>query len=211
MSGTYKNKGGLIMKKRILIPTTILFCLTAALLFGSLSATTEQEKATEGIIRLHVRAEDNSEEEQALKLKVRDQILTCTGELLKDCDDPVRAKEILQKNLSLLEECGKQTVTQQGFEHDVTVSLKKEHFEYREYDGFFLPEGEYESLIVNIGAGEGKNWWCVIFPAACYVGAADTVETESQVMPECFRLAKTREQNVEVKWGIWEWIKRLFD
>ena len=199
------------MKKAILIPTTILICLLTVFLFGELSAATETAEAMNGVIRLHVRAADDSDEEQALKLKVRDRILARTGELLKGCEAPTQAKEILKNNLDLLEKEGQKVVSEEGSAHTVTVELKQEHFDYREYDGFFLPEGEYESLIVKIGAGEGKNWWCVVFPAACYVGAAEAIETDEQCLPKCFRLAKSRETNIEVKWGIWEWIKGLFD
>lgn len=199
------------MKKRFFIPTAVILLLTGILIFGELSAAREEGQSTEGIIRLHVRAADDSEEEQALKLKVRDRILTETQTLLEGCDNPNEAKKILAANLSRLQEVGSAAVRAENKNHTVEVLLTREFFEYREYDGFFLPEGEYESLLVNIGTGEGKNWWCVVFPAACYMGKAEMPETDPTLLPACFRIAKVRPQEVEVKWGVWEWIKSLFD
>jgi len=162
------------------------------------------------VIRLHVRAADDSPQEQKLKLEVRNEILALTEVLLKDCEAPAQAKEILKENLPALEEAGKAAVERAGKTHGVTAELKKEHFEYREYGEFFLPEGEYESLIITVGSGEGQNWWCVVFPSACYLGAADRVETDGMRMPACFRLASERCDEISVRWGIWEWLKGLF-
>ena len=198
------------MKKLFLIPTAVILCLMGAMVFGEISAAEEEAQAMESVIRLHVRAADNSTEEQELKLAVRNEILAQTGELLKDCEDTKEAKEILINHLSELAEAGQRAVIREGKDHTVTAELRREVFEYREYEGFFLPEGEYESLIVTVGEGEGQNWWCVVFPSACYLGVAEGVETNENLMPSCFRLAKEQAEEVTVKWGIWEWIKSLF-
>ncbi len=197
------------MKKFLLIPVAVIL-ICVALISSDFSAAREQKNAMDDIIRLHVRAADDSAEEQALKLKVRDEILNFTCNLLKDCDDKNEAKEKIQTSLTELQQAGQRVVKEEGFTHTVTVSLDRENFEYREYDGFFLPEGEYDSLIVNIGSGEGKNWWCVVFPAACYMGAAE-VETDKEKMPTCFQLSRTRAKKVTVKFWIWEKVKDLFD
>ncbi len=195
--------------KKYLIPVAALVLIGGILLPGFFQKK-EEKQAMETVIRLHVRAADNSEEEQALKLKVRDEILQQTTDILKDCEEKEKAKNILEENLPLLEQAGKNAVLTEGKNHSVSVSLQRETFEYREYDGFFLPEGEYDSLVVTIGPGEGKNWWCVVFPAACYMGAAE-VETDEEKMPSCFQLAKTPAKNVTVKFWLWEKIKTLFD
>ncbi|MBQ1272042.1 MAG: stage II sporulation protein R, partial [Clostridia bacterium] len=185
--------------------------LTICGIFFSLSfRKTEEEKAMESVIRLHIRAADDSNEEQALKLKVRDEILNCTTDLLQNCTEKSEAQATLQSHLPLLQEAGQRVVCSEGKDHSVTVALARETFEYREYDGFFLPEGEYDSLIVTIGSGEGHNWWCVVFPAACYMGAAE-METNEKEMPSCFRLATKPAENVTVKFWLWEKIKGLFD
>ncbi len=195
------------MKKLLFIPAVAIFFLF--LLFSGLSTEKEEKAAMEDIIRLHVRAADDTPKEQELKLKVRDEILNVTCDLLTDCNDKNEAKARILSNLDRLVDAGQEVVNQSENAHTVSVTLGRETFEYREYDGFFLPEGIYDSLIVNIGPGEGKNWWCVVFPAACYMGAAE-VETDESKMPECFQLAKGRNETVTVKFWLWEKIKEIF-
>lgn len=198
------------MKKYLFIPVSVLALLLGVGIFSTLSAVNEEQVAMEKVIRLHVRAADDSAQEQALKLKVRDEILNCTSSLLENCTDKNEARACIEANLSKLKEAGQAVVDAEGCDHIVSVSLERETFEYREYDGFFLPEGEYDSLIVNIGPAEGQNWWCVVFPAACYMGASDTVETDAEKMPSCFRIAKGRRDDVTVEWWFWNKLKEWF-
>ena len=198
------------MKKFLIFSAATVLCFTILFLISSAKTQQDQTQAMGNIIRLHVRAADDSTEEQQLKEAVRDEILNYTTALLEHCDEALDAKELLTKHLTELEKVGTEVISREGKNHKVTVELRKEAFEYREYDGFFLPAGEYESLIVTIGEGRGKNWWCVVFPAACYMGCSDKIETEPQAMPSCFRLATERQKDTEVRWGIWEWIKGLF-
>lgn len=198
------------MKKRIIIPAMVLLILLGTFLFADICATKEKKTAMNEIIRLHVRAADDTPEEQQLKLKIRDSILTHTEILLKGCTEKSEAREILASSLTKLEETGQQAAQKEGSRHSVTVTLGREAFEYREYDGFFLPEGEYDSLIITIGPGEGKNWWCVVFPAACTMGSAEKVETHEEKMPDCFQIAKSRNQNIKVEWWFWTKLKELF-
>ena len=195
--------------KKYLISVAVLF-LCGGILVSLLFQKTEEKQAMESVIRLHVRAADDSNEEQALKLKVRDEILNCTTDLLQNCTEKSEAKATLQSHLPLLQEAGQRVVCSEGKDHSVTVALARETFEYREYDGFFLPEGEYDSLIVSIGEGEGGNWWCVVFPAACYMGAAEP-ETDANEMPSCFRLATKPADQVMVRFWLWEKIKGFFN
>lgn len=188
----------------------ILFLIAGTLICAELTTAKEEKQAMETVIRLHVRAENNTEEEQALKLRVRNEILHCTQTILSQCSDRKEAREILMQNLPLLESVGQKAVVDAGKEHEVSVTLQREEFGYREYEGFFLPAGEYESLIVTIGSGEGENWWCVVFPAACTMGAAEEPETNAEAMPNCFRLATARSKTVRVKFRIWEEIKKIF-
>lgn len=197
------------MKKMLLLPMAALL-LCAILFCGNLTSSKEITEAKNSVIRLHVRAADDSPEEQALKLEVRDRILSCTGELLQDCETKEEALDLLNREIGRLENAGKEAISARGKDHDVTVTLNRERFEYREYDGFFLPEGEYDSLIVEIGPGEGQNWWCVVFPAACYLGAGE-IETDAERMPDCFRTAKDRARDVSVRFWLWDKIRGLFD
>ena len=167
-----------------------------------------------GILRLHIRAQDNSEEEQTLKLKVRDSVLRETTRMLRGTETKQEAERILQENLEQLQTTAEHTVQEEGYDHPVSVQIKQEYFEYREYDGFFLPEGNYDALVVNIGSGEGNNWWCVVFPALCLSGVSEgEVTVDKDRIPEEFSLTDTPvPEEVPVKYDCWifRFFKNLF-
>ena len=113
----------------------------------------------EGVIRLHVLADSDSEEEQALKLKVRDAILSGMGEEINSQSTREDAESFLNENLDRISTLAQETIASEGYDHDVTVTLCREYYPTREYEGMRLPAGEYLSLRVIIGSGEGQNWW----------------------------------------------------
>ena len=174
------------MKKMIwaLIALNILayFALQAVVYVAPAKAeekTLPTHEDNKQFIRLHVRANSDTETDQRLKLKVRDGILEYTTALLSGVEEKGEAMALVKENLPGLEEAAKQVVAENGFAYPVRAALKKEYFEYREYDGFYLPADIYDSLIVEIGSGEGHNWWCVIFPAVCLSGSSETSEKET--------------------------------
>jgi stage II sporulation protein R len=129
-----------------------------------------QQRLAGKLIRLHVVANSDSAADQAIKLRVRDAVLVKTQEILRGADDP---KQALAKNLGSIECAAERELTSLGCGDDVRVSLGKELFPTREYETFSLPAGVYESLRVRIGAADGHNWWCVIFPSICMTASMD--------------------------------------
>lgn len=121
----------------------------------------------ENILRLHVLANSDSEEDQALKLKIRDRILEVGADAFEDQETLILAEQKAKEMLPIFTEEAKKVIKQNGFNYDVKVSLSKAYFETRVYENFTLPAGEYNALKVVIGEGKGKNWWCVIFPSVC--------------------------------------------
>lgn len=150
--------------KKLLLPTvTVLLC---ALVIAVIP--TEAEGAIyDDTVRLHIIASSDSEEDQALKLHVRDVILHEYGELLSPMENADRAAEEIERLLPLIEESAARAVAEWGYEYKVRATLGKENYGTRRYDGFTLPAGEYTSLRIVIGEGEGKNWWCVMYPPMC--------------------------------------------
>ena len=127
----------------------------------------DRERLNEELIRLHVVANSDTLEDQELKLLVRDAVITSLRQALADVQDTQRAKEYLKENLPKLQELANKTLDAAGSTQRAVVTLCREGFPTRQYDTFSLPAGVYEALRITIGEGEGKNWWCVVFPSLC--------------------------------------------
>ena len=124
-------------------------------------------------MRLHVLANSDSEEDQALKLKVRDVVLERATAILEQSADRREAESRLRGELLELERIAAEEIAAEGYNYPVTVELENTDFPTKEYDGFTLPAGEYLALRVIIGEGQGQNWWCVVFPPLCTAASAD--------------------------------------
>lgn len=154
----------------------ILLCslLAAVLATAVWGAHRSQTQIAEKLIRLHVIANSDSEEDQALKLRVRDAILSEAEGILSACADLPSAEEQLTAALGQMTEIAEDTLAEAGCDDQVSAVLSWESYPTRDYDTFRLPAGRYLSLRLTIGAGAGQNWWCVVFPPLC--NAATTEE-----------------------------------
>lgn len=150
----------------------LLAAAAAALVWGVWSSGTQQALA-DRVVRLHVLANSDSEADQALKLTVRDRILEVAEPVLEGSADREEARAALEEALPELEQAAAETVAAAGYDYGVTARLEETAFPTREYDGFSLPAGEYLALRVVIGAGEGRNWWCVVFPPLCAAASGE--------------------------------------
>lgn len=148
-------------------------CLLTACVIWCAMILIDRKTLRNELIRLHVVAASDSEEDQALKLRVRDAVVESLRENMKNAADRDQAKAYLQENLPKIEALANRVLREAGCADTVTVSLLAEEFTTRYYDTFTLPAGIYEALRITIGEGAGQNWWCVVFPTLC-VGA--TVE-----------------------------------
>ena len=154
-----------------------LFAGVAVFLLSGAWALRTQQALADRVVRLHVLANSDSQEDQALKLEVRDRILTKATELLEQSADRDEAAALLQENLPELEQLAEEEIRANGYDYAVTAELEDTTFPTKEYDGFSLPAGEYLALRVIIGEGAGQNWWCVVFPPLCTAAASDVPET----------------------------------
>ena len=159
------------MYKRLLIFTFCVIGLTV--LLGFLPVHGESE-IYQSVLRLHVLANSDSEEDQALKLKVRDTVLEYTEEALKDCDSKEEAQAKLRSELGVIQRLAEETVASEGYTYSVSVSLGEEEYPTKNYESCCFPSGEYTSLRIMIGEAEGQNWWCVLFPPLCLSAASDS-------------------------------------
>ena len=153
-----------------------MLSLCFALLTG-LWAQGTQARLAGRLVRLHVIAASDSAADQAEKLAVRDAVLRCLTPKLRQAEDAAEARKIIRSAETLILRAAKTATTQ-----PVRVDFGTEHYPTRDYGAFALPAGDYDSLRITLGAGEGKNWWCVIFPPLCTQEALspDAAETLSR-------------------------------
>ena len=161
------------MKKRGYLIVTVL--VLSAVVLGVLFflPVHGEGEIYDTVVRLHVRANSDSEEDQALKLRVRDAVLDVTGELVADCTTQEEAVATLEAHMADLELAARSVITAEGRDDAVSVMLGRETYPTRTYESCCFPAGEYVSLQVLIGAAEGQNWWCVLFPPLCLSAATE--------------------------------------
>lgn len=164
---------GVFMKKYVKIVWTTVLTLTLFCL-GVLLA--DKQCLRNDLVRLHVVADSDSYEDQQNKLSVRDAVISYLQANMGDIKDVASAKSYLQEQLPVLQEIANDALKAAGSEERAVVYLTKEAFDVREYDTFSLPSGVYESLRVDIGSAEGKNWWCVVFPSLCLPTSTETFQ-----------------------------------
>lgn len=160
------------------VSVSLMMGLAAALVWGIWSLNCQQRLAGD-VIRLHVIAQSDSAEDQALKLQVRDTVLEQATQWLDGVKDRDQAEGILRTHLMDLRDLAEQTVHSEGFDYEVDAWLSPETYPTRDYGTFALPGGEYMSLRIVIGEGEGHNWWCVVYPPLCTASAVGEMEEKA--------------------------------
>lgn len=152
-----------------------LIALCIALLCSSWAAAAS-ERVSGSLVRLHVIADSDSAEEQAIKLHVRDAVLAYLEPKLEDASTSAAAQEIITGELDGIASAAESAAEGRA----VSVSLGEEYYPTRDYGTFALPAGRYESLRVTLGSGQGHNWWCVVFPPLC-LSAAEAEDAFSEL------------------------------
>lgn len=123
------------------------------------------------VVRLHILANSDSDEDQALKLTVRDAVVEAAAGWLDGATNAREALALAEARLPELQAVAQRAVTTAGYDYAVDASLCRMYFTTRQYDSATLPAGTYDAVRFTIGSGEGKNWWCVVYPPLC-AGAA---------------------------------------
>lgn len=127
----------------------------------------------EGIIRFHVIANSDSDEDQELKFKVRNRVLARVQNALEGSQGAAQTREYIEENLEEIEACALQCVRVEGYDYNVKARIGVTAIPAKEYDDVYFPAGTYEALTITIGEGKGQNWWCVVFPPLCLVDARE--------------------------------------
>lgn len=162
--------------KRKNIELALLFGLICAMALSMARFDAACDDLRGGVLRLHIRANSDSAEDQAVKIAVRDALLEETDEIFSADTELSEAEDSARKNIARLTAAANRVLAENGFDYLATVIVGDAYFETRGYEDFTLPAGTYCSLIVKLGSGEGKNWWCVVFPAICVPAAQARLE-----------------------------------
>ena len=182
----------------------IIFTMFSSMINRTVAASSEVRSET---LRLHIIANSDSEEDQTLKLKVRDAVLEATGELFAEVSGKTEALAAAEYSSNDIKAIAEDVIAAEGFDYSVRVEVTEMWFETRSYDGFTLPAGDYDAVRIIIGAGEGQNWWCVMYPALCLPGAEESIEKYGE------NAKFITGSGYEIRFAVIEWIeelKRLF-
>ncbi len=162
--------------KMILILSLLLFLYTTICAFSY--AQSVLPDIADSVFRLHVIANSDSDEDQNLKYKVRDNLLAYMNDICKNCTTKQEAINLVEKNKDTFKQIALDTIKQNGYSYDVNINIGNFEFPTKQYGDISLPAGFYDALRIEIGEAKGHNWWCVMFPPLCFV------DITSGVVPE---------------------------
>ncbi|MBR3780596.1 MAG: stage II sporulation protein R [Clostridia bacterium] len=166
------------MKKIQMIEISVAIGLVFSIIFSVIGFGADCREIRSNVIRLHILANSDTEEDQTVKLLVRDALLSCGSELFGGTVSIDNASEYLAEEKDKLIAKANEVLSENGFDYKADMFLTEEYFPTREYENFTLPAGEYLALKVILGKGEGHNWWCVMFPPLCLPAATKRTDTE---------------------------------
>ena len=185
--------------------------ILAATLIAAALPTEAEAEIYDDTLRLHILAASDSEEDQALKIRVRDKLLLEYGDALKSSGGIENAISSVKELLPKIEEDVEAWISEFGYDYTVKAELSQEWYDTRNYEDFSLPAGIYYSLRIIIGEGRGQNWWCVMYPPLCLDLAVERAPGDDGIVDytrEETRLVHSGKYNVKFK--LLEIISRAF-
>ena len=200
------------MKKIFAICAALLVAASVVSIFPSRS----DFSLYDNVIRLHILANSDSETDQALKLYVRDSILSKVDSIVRGAESKREAEALLRDSLDELTAAARSAVHEYGADESVTVTLTEEEYPRRSYGIATLPSGEYTSLRIMLGEAEGANWWCVLFPRMCTAPAMSATNDEDEFIevgftPSQYRLiTDSDDKRYVIKFRILELLEELW-
>ncbi len=180
--------------------------LTMAVSFSGFTGECDQIRSH--VVRLHILANSDSQEDQQLKLKVRDTVVNTAANLFDEASDASEALEQVQAKLPEIEAAAQQRVYDEGYDYKVHAQLCNMYFTTRRYDTVTLPAGQYNAVRITIGSGKGHNWWCVIFPPLCVSASTDASKLDDVLEPEQKNIV-TDEPHYEIRFKVVEIIQSI--
>lgn len=133
-------------------------------------------------LRIHIRANSNSENDQAVKYQIKTAVVEYLTPFIAECDTKQKAKQVFLEREEEIEKVADKVLADFGFSYRARVDIRAEQFPTRTYDGVTLNAGVYEAIIIELGDAKGQNWWCVVYPPLCFVGAGTKYEYKSKIV-----------------------------
>ncbi len=167
------------MKKFRKIEISLAIGLAVAIVCSLVGFGYDCKEIRSNVVRLHILAESDCDADQNVKLLVRDALLKSGAEIFSGTATFETASEALEKEKDKLIAIAENVLRENGFDYGVTINLEREYYTTRTYENYTLPAGEYLSLKVVLGKGEGHNWWCVMFPPLCLPAASSSSDIDA--------------------------------
>ncbi|KUG05192.1 stage ii sporulation protein required for processing of pro-sigma-e (spoiir) [hydrocarbon metagenome] len=176
------------MKKTVVIMSVIII-----IILGSSYYYAQDNSLNESVLRLHVIANSDSVNDQALKIAVKNEVVALLNTEFAEQQDVEQARQLAVRNIPRIQELAEKVIEDQGYDYSVQVKVGEYMFPTKSYGNLVFPQGEYKALRIIIGDGVGKNWWCVLFPPLCMVSDSDKglsfeKQEEAQVSLKCLEL-----------------------
>ncbi len=133
-------------------------------------------------LRIHIRANSNSEIDQNVKYEVKSLVVERLTPYIASCNTKEQAEEILKENKDFLENEIDLLLYQKGFNYTSNIAIRNEKFPTRVYEDFTLSEGFYDAVVIELGKAEGDNWWCVVYPPLCFTGNESNIVYKSKIL-----------------------------
>ena len=207
------------MKKILCFLICIVIVLVGALGGSNMKAQAAQNDISNKIIRFHVIANSDSLNDQAVKLRVRDDVLSYLSPKLEKSSSLEESKKILNKNSIEVKKIAVAQLRKSGYNYSVKIELSNENFPIKTYGNITLPQGRYQAYRIIIGSGKGQNWWCVMFPPLCFVditkGSVSYKQTQKEMMkvltPEEYSIVDNQNVgNIKIKFKFLEIFNKIF-
>ncbi len=170
------------MKKLFTKALAVAFALTT--LYSVIPFQSACSEIPDEVFRLHILANSDSDDDQQLKLRVRDKVLEVGKELFSKATSKALAEKTVSENLDKIQTAAQETVRALGYDYDVRAELKNMYFSTRYYEDYTLPSGMYDALRITIGSGKGHNWWCVMYPSLCVSSVKERDEKAKEAFDE---------------------------
>lgn len=178
--------------------------IIATLGAGSFSVFAQRcEQVQSEVLRLHIPANSDSDEDQTIKLRLRDFVLENFSDELSKCESLPEAEACAETLLPEIERECTEFLRGNGFSYGARAEICEMYFPTREYDRLILPAGRYTALRITLGEGAGHNWWCVIFPQLCLPAVSDNATSEDILS------SFGKPQPIKVKFAVYEWITNI--